>query len=114
MKTNNFKQIRFFALIAMSLFTMTFATAATKTASQKNQSNENEAINIDESIIETIKNDYKILVKMPEVIIDNNNQESQEVEVVDNPVYVWSAALETLLNQMQSVVSKGELYSYHK
>lgn len=114
MKTNNFKQIRFFALIAMSLFTMTFATAATKTASQKNQSNENEAINIDESIIETIKNDYKILVKMPEVIIDNNNPESQEVEVVDNPVYVWSAALETLLNQMQSVVSKGELYSYHK
>jgi len=93
---------------------MTFATAATKTASQKNQSNENEAINIDESIIETIKNDYKILVKMPEVIIDNNNQESQEVEVVDNPVYVWSAALETLLNQMQNVVSKPELYSYRK
>ena len=114
MKTNNFKQIKFFALIAISLFTMTSATAATKTASQKIQSNESEAINIDESIIETIKNDYKMLVKLPEVVIDNNNQESQEVEVVDNPVYVWSAALEILLNQLQSVVSKGELYSYHK
>lgn len=114
MKTNNFKQIRFFALIAMSLFTMTFASATTKTASQKVQSNESEAINIDESIIETIKNDYKMLVKLPEVVIDNNNQESQEVEVVDNPVYAWSAALETLLNQMQNEVSKSDLYSYHK
>ena len=114
MKTTNYKQIRYITLLVMSLFAITTASAATKTASQKVQSNESEAINIDESIVESIKNEYKMLVKLPDVVIDNNNQEYQEAEVVENPVYIWSAALDTLLNQMQNSISASELYSYRK
>ena len=114
MKTNNFKQIRFFALIAMSLFTMTVASAATKTSTLKVETTENEAVTIDNSIVETIKNDYMNLLKLPEVIIENDSQDSQEIEVTENSVYVWSDALEALLNRMQNDFSENEFYSYRK
>ena len=114
MKTNNFKQIRFFALIAMSLFTITVASAATKTSTQKVEAAENEVATVDNSIVETIKNDYMNLLKLPEVIIENDSQDFQEIEVTDNPVYLWSEALESLLNRMQNDFSENEFYSYRK
>lgn len=114
MKTNNFKQIRFFALIAMSFFTITIASASSKTSTLKVETTENEATTIDSSIVETIKNDYRNLLKLPEVIIENDSQDFQGIEVTENPVYVWSDALEALLNRMQNDFSENEFYSYRK
>lgn len=114
MKTTNYKQIRYITLLVMSLFAITTASAAAKTTTLKVQLNETEVSNIDESIIATIKNDYKMLVKLPEVVVEKENQELQEIEVSDNQVYLWSDALDTLLHRMQHESSKEELYSYHK